>query len=597
MVFEENPFSFQESEIEKKSFQRRKEDGNYVDANNNSTDFETDYPTPTNLKDETKIITPPGSVKNFQVASSTNNIVTLTWSTTTDEDTPDEEISYIFYWSKDGEITTSSLVSTTTARATTTATSTTLQNLDYDSIYYFGIRAFDGLNYSGLTTTTPHNIPLLPITDLNAGPSAIREAIDLFWTAPGDGRGSGQAKAYEIRYSTEEITEDNWENTTTILNSLIPREYGNIEYFLVENLTPNQPYYFAIKSINNAEATSAISNSPRAKAIPGFEDNANGTITDSYTGLMWVKGGNGLGVNNGQPLCWNKAINFCNNLVLCQDGTFTTTTFGTTTCSEHDGVRYHDWRLPNYKELVSIVNYGATSTLLINQNYFLGTKADEYWSSSAIKRSHKIFYVNFSTGQGERFYHYDFDTPPYLYIRPVRGPIFPDTLPITGIPQSWISGDDGDLQKGCNLNPISYGQTILDQCTNLMWATSTLGEGCNKGQPLKWEEAIRYAANLDLAGYQDWRLPNIQELMTIADIGNPETGEECSLLWLGPCRHNYWASTIINLGENNEDKYYLSLDFGMGGYVGDTGAINRLSIAQAEVWQSKLYVRVVRDDF
>jgi PKD repeat protein len=144
---------------EGKSLNRKKnEGGNYFDNDNNSIDFEISWPTPTNSKGETGNILPPEPVENFQVASSSDNTVTLTWSTTTDPDTPTSSISYNLYWSRQGEITSTTLNSTTTFSTTTTSTIITLKDLYY-ATYYFGIQAFDGLNFSALSTTTSYQIP------------------------------------------------------------------------------------------------------------------------------------------------------------------------------------------------------------------------------------------------------------------------------------------------------------------------------------------------------------------------------------------------------------------------------------------------------
>ncbi|GAI09179.1 unnamed protein product [marine sediment metagenome] len=230
-------------------------EGDYIDTDNNSQDFELQGPTPINSQGERGNVQPPYPVPDFQVATSTDNTVILTWSTTTDPDTPNEEISYILYWSKDKEITEDNL---TTATSTTTTTATlTLSDLYYDSTYYFGIRAFDRLNYSSLATTS-YSIPLPKITDLNAGTSAVREAIDLFWTAPG-------AESYLIKYAEKEIVKNStstdkisWGEATLVENSIVPKSWGETESFSVENLTPNKTYYFAVKSISEKNATSEI---------------------------------------------------------------------------------------------------------------------------------------------------------------------------------------------------------------------------------------------------------------------------------------------------------------------------------------------------
>ena len=40
---------------------------------------------------------------------------------------------------------------------------------------------------------------------------------------------------------------------------------------------------------------------------------------------------------------------------------------------------------------------------------------------------------------------------------------------------------------------------------NLMWQKETIGR-------MKWEDAMEYAKNLKLGGYDDWRLPTVDEL-------------------------------------------------------------------------------------
>lgn len=53
--------------------------------------------------------------------------------------------------------------------------------------------------------------------------------------------------------------------------------------------------------------------------------------------------------------------------------------------------------------------------------------------------------------------------------------------------------------------------TVTDQATGLMWQQS------DDGVERTWEEALEYSENLALAGYSDWRLPDIRELESIVD--------------------------------------------------------------------------------
>ncbi len=64
--------------------------------------------------------------------------------------------------------------------------------------------------------------------------------------------------------------------------------------------------------------------------INDFEDNEDGTITDAATGLMWTKN------DNGEGLFWEDALSYAENSTFAD---------------------YSDWRLPNAKELQSILDY------------------------------------------------------------------------------------------------------------------------------------------------------------------------------------------------------------------------------------------------
>lgn len=67
--------------------------------------------------------------------------------------------------------------------------------------------------------------------------------------------------------------------------------------------------------------------------INNFTDNGDGTIIDNATGLMWSKNDSGEGMNWEDALAWVQQKN------------------------EESYLDYNDWRLPNAKELQSIVDY------------------------------------------------------------------------------------------------------------------------------------------------------------------------------------------------------------------------------------------------
>lgn len=98
-----------------------------------------------------------------------------------------------------------------------------------------------------------------------------------------------------------------------------------------------------------------------------FVDNNDGTITDTATGLMWQKADSGTGIN------WESALQYAQSLTL----------------AGHD-----DWRLPNAKELQSIVDYTRslqeTNSAAIDPIFSITSITDErgktnypfFWSST-----------------------------------------------------------------------------------------------------------------------------------------------------------------------------------------------------------------------
>lgn len=64
--------------------------------------------------------------------------------------------------------------------------------------------------------------------------------------------------------------------------------------------------------------------------------------------------------------------------------------------------------------------------------------------------------------------------------------------------------------------------TVTDNETGLMWAQCAAGRSgpdCGSGRHAKytWAGALARAAGSNLAGFDDWRLPNIKELLSIVE--------------------------------------------------------------------------------
>ena len=98
---------------------------------------------------------------------------------------------------------------------------------------------------------------------------------------------------------------------------------------------------------------------------PRFTDNLNGTVTDNLTGLIWLKNADCFGSHN-----WANALSTVNVLA---EGS----------CSLTDSSVAGDWRLPNIKELQSLIDFGQLFPALPPGHLFLNVQTDAYWSSTS----------------------------------------------------------------------------------------------------------------------------------------------------------------------------------------------------------------------
>ncbi len=128
-----------------------------------------------------------------------------------------------------------------------------------------------------------------------------------------------------------------------------------------------------------------------AYGMNAFVDNSDGTITDNATGLMWTKN------DNGEAILWLDALEYAQ------------------TQNTANYLGYNDWRVPNVKELQSIVDYNrspsTTSSAAIDTLFQCTLITDEggytnfpfYWSGTThnnmVQGDHAA-YVAFGEGLG-----------------------------------------------------------------------------------------------------------------------------------------------------------------------------------------------------
>jgi len=252
-----------------------------------------------------------------------------------------------------------------------------------------------------------------------------------------------------------------------------------------------------------------------------FQKNDNGTVTDLNTGLMWQE------VPTSEGFDWQGAKDYVENLELGG---------------------YDDWRLPTAKELFSISDFSegwpyldTTYFSLVNNEHV--DKSEQYWTANKYLGHTEegqytaAFGVNHATGHIKAYpgeapkdrkdrkgpppnnqqprgqeddNRNENRPPPGNGERPMSNPMLKHVRAVRGS----IYGENDFKDNGDG--------TITDNATGLMWAKNDSEQG------LDWKNALYYAENSELAGYSDWRLPNVKELQGIVDYNFAPEAKDAS---------------------------------------------------------------------
>lgn len=229
----------------------------------------------------------------------------------------------------------------------------------------YSLIQFDGLDPSGPNTST-----LVPFIDTN-----------YFNFEYGDE--SAGERVIDSQWATSSLY------TSTTMNGAqtmfgVNFADGRIKGYPTEGRGPNgAKTYFVIYVRGNT-----------AYGENNFVDNGNGTISDLATGLTWTQNDSGSSTGSEQGgMNYEAALSYCENLTVGDSG---------------------DWRLPNAKELQSIVDYSrspdATNSAAIDPIFNISTITNEagqldypaFWSSTthANLRGGNGAYVNFGRSMG-----------------------------------------------------------------------------------------------------------------------------------------------------------------------------------------------------
>jgi hypothetical protein len=109
------------------------------------------------------------------------------------------------------------------------------------------------------------------VAELQAFQATVQnDRTTLSWTATGDNGNTGAATSYDIRYSTNPITNDTDFNAATqVTGEPVPQPAGFTEVFTVTGLPPGSTIRFAIKVSDEKPNASGLSNVPTFVTPPG----------------------------------------------------------------------------------------------------------------------------------------------------------------------------------------------------------------------------------------------------------------------------------------------------------------------------------------
>jgi hypothetical protein len=140
---------------------------------------------------------------------------------------------------------------------------------------------------------------------------------------------------------------------------------------------------------------------------PRFTKNGDGTVTDNLTHLIWLKNANCFGIRT-----WDQALSDCNGLSGGQ-------------CGLSDGSGAGEWRVPNARELYSLVHYSFYNPAVPN------TEGAAQWSEGDPFNKVSAFYWSSTTHESTTMSSLAVDIKfgsisiisksTMLYVWPVRG--------------------------------------------------------------------------------------------------------------------------------------------------------------------------------
>jgi len=220
----------------------------------------------------------------------------------------------------------------------------------------------------------------------------------------------------------------------------------------------------------------------------------NITLADTVTGLVWSDG----------PIVrrkWSDAKSYCNNL----------------------GIDGKSWRLPEMWELLSIVKKGPIGKATAIEDVFKKPISEKpnhrayTWTNTYAENQSKHWTLRFNYGGIDVY-----DENSKELVRCVSG----------NATKIAIAPTDRSFSRDATAG------VVTEQVSGLQWTDDV------QGPELIWEQSIAYCEGSTVGGYDDWRLPNINEFYTLATYDHTAKQYPSAFTQIVDGK-KYWSSTTI----------------------------------------------------
>jgi hypothetical protein len=230
------------------------------------------------------------------------------------------------------------------------------------------------------------------------------------------------------------------------------------------------------------------------------------TVLDHHTGLVWS-----LDASLTEfPMTWAEAFDFVQTL------------------NQDRYQNYGNWRLPNLRELFSLISHDRKNPSLPDHHPFENVFHGYYWSASTSARlPQQAWYIHLGGAKVYRGVKY----ASYM-VWPVRS-VDQQMVNVFFTGQKRCFDDQGNVIS-FNENPLQYaavqagiewpkprfdinGDTVTDRLSGLIWTRNA----SYSQDFINWKDAGHMIQQMNIKmdfGFNDWRMPHIRELASLIDL-------------------------------------------------------------------------------